>query len=182
MAAEEQKLAQDASIEDVLSSIKQIVEQESGTKTPGVPQPFVATPLPEVVSEKAPESVLELSETEIMGEQAPVDNKHVAEPEVVDIDAFIQTGDNVATKTPSETATDVAATPKTASTKNSLPSLPGGQVHLTAMAGAKGLQVGFPVEVLAEALRPLIKDWVDSNLPDIVERLVKEELAKLADK
>ena len=162
MATEEQKPAQDASIEDVLSSIKQIVEQESGKKTPGAPQaPAAAQP--------AAAAVLELSEMEVMGEtpvvdKSPVDKTPVAEPEVVDINAF----------------SEPAPTPKAAPQPRQ--QLPEGHVHLTAIAGAKGLQVGFPVEVLAEALRPLIKDWVESNLPDIVERLVKEELAKLADK
>jgi cell pole-organizing protein PopZ len=165
--AEEQKPAQDASIEDVLSSIKQIVEQESGKKTPGAP----------VVNTKA-EAVLELSETEIMGEMPAVDNKvvdntPVAEPEVVDINTFAQAAPAAPEAKPTPKAT---IKPTTGST------LPEGHVHLTAMAGARGLQIGFPVEVLAEALRPLIKDWVESNLPDIVERLVKEELAKLADK
>lgn len=54
-------------------------------------------------------------------------------------------------------------------------------VQLPTTPGADGLQVTFPVEVLATALRPLVKDWVAQNLPDVVERLVKEELSKLAD-
>lgn len=173
MASEEQKPSQDASIEDVLSSIKQIVEQESGKKTPGVPQATAAQA-----------AVLELSEMEIVAETTavdnrPVDNIPVAEPEVVDINAFSQTGESVPVKETKPEPTPAAAKPVSGSTAKQLPE---GHVHLTAIAGAKGLQVGFPVEVLAEALRPLIKDWVDSNLPDIVERLVKEELAKLADK
>jgi cell pole-organizing protein PopZ len=56
------------------------------------------------------------------------------------------------------------------------------RVALKAVPAASGLQVGFPVEVLAEALRPMIADWVEENLPSIVEKLVKEELSKLADK
>ncbi len=55
-------------------------------------------------------------------------------------------------------------------------------VYLNAMPSAKGLQLAFPVEVLAEALRPLVKDWVGQNLHDIVERLVREELSRLVDK
>ena len=56
------------------------------------------------------------------------------------------------------------------------------KVALKAVPGASGLQVGFPVEVLAEALRPMVSDWVEANLASIVEKLVKEELTKLADK
>jgi cell pole-organizing protein PopZ len=53
-------------------------------------------------------------------------------------------------------------------------------VHLPTTPSADGLQVTFPVEVLATALRPLVKDWVNQNLPAVVEKLVKEELEKLA--
>lgn len=56
------------------------------------------------------------------------------------------------------------------------------RVALKAVPAASGLQVGFPVEVLAEALRPMVAGWVEENLPTIVEKLVKEELSKLADK
>lgn len=56
------------------------------------------------------------------------------------------------------------------------------KVALKAIPSASGLQVGFPIEVLAEALRPMITSWVEENLPSVVEKLVKEELSKLADK
>ena len=55
------------------------------------------------------------------------------------------------------------------------------RVALKAVPAVSGLQVGFPIEVLAEALRPMVADWVEENLPSIVEKLVKEELSKLAD-
>lgn len=52
-------------------------------------------------------------------------------------------------------------------------------VELAAVEGAGGLQVAFPAEVLAAALRPMVKDWVARNLPQIVEKLVREEIGKL---
>jgi len=55
-------------------------------------------------------------------------------------------------------------------------------VALKAVPGISGLQVGFPIEVLAEAIRPMISTWIEDNLPALVEKLVKEELSKLADK
>ena len=42
-----------------------------------------------------------------------------------------------------------------------------------------GVQVALPAEVLAMALRPMVKDWLEQNLPDVVERLVKDEITKL---
>lgn len=52
-------------------------------------------------------------------------------------------------------------------------------VELPAIQGTGGLQVAFPADILAAALRPMVKDWVAQNLPAVVERLVREEIAKL---
>jgi len=35
-------------------------------------------------------------------------------------------------------------------------------------------------EIVREILRPLLQAWLDSHLPDIVERLVREEIARVA--
>jgi len=34
-------------------------------------------------------------------------------------------------------------------------------------------------EVVMELLRPMLKSWLDENLPPLVERLVKREIVKL---
>ena len=36
------------------------------------------------------------------------------------------------------------------------------------------------VDVVSELLRPLLKDWLDSNLPRVVERLVAEEIQRVS--
>jgi len=33
--------------------------------------------------------------------------------------------------------------------------------------------------LVVEALRPLIKDWLDANLPRVVEKMVAKEIARL---
>jgi len=53
------------------------------------------------------------------------------------------------------------------------------RIQLPMIPASTGLQVGLPAEILAEALRPLIKDWVAENLPSIVEKLVADEISKL---
>lgn len=35
-------------------------------------------------------------------------------------------------------------------------------------------------EITQDCLRPLLKDWLDENLPALVERLVREEIARVA--
>ena len=45
--------------------------------------------------------------------------------------------------------------------------------------GPNGMQIAFPAEVLAMALRPMVQDWLAKNLPAVVEKLVKDEISKL---
>ncbi|MBH73289.1 MAG: hypothetical protein CMM57_06435 [Rhodospirillaceae bacterium] len=41
---------------------------------------------------------------------------------------------------------------------------------------------GTTVEQLAEdLLRPMLREWLDANLPDMVERLVQKEIQRMAD-
>lgn len=35
-------------------------------------------------------------------------------------------------------------------------------------------------DLVKEILRPLLKDWLDKNLPDLIERLVRQEIEKMA--
>ena len=37
-------------------------------------------------------------------------------------------------------------------------------------------------DIVTDLLRPLIKDWLDDNLPDLIERMVSKELERLAEK
>lgn len=53
------------------------------------------------------------------------------------------------------------------------------RLELAAIPGPTGLQVALPAEVLAEALRPLISQWLSQNLPGVVEQMVREEILKI---
>jgi cell pole-organizing protein PopZ len=35
-------------------------------------------------------------------------------------------------------------------------------------------------DLVKEILRPLLKEWLDKNLPDLIERLVRQEIEKMA--
>jgi cell pole-organizing protein PopZ len=45
------------------------------------------------------------------------------------------------------------------------------------LVGGAGLTLE---DIVREALRPLLQSWLDEHLPDIVERLVREEIARVA--
>jgi len=52
-----------------------------------------------------------------------------------------------------------------------------------AVSHARGLPVGSGnktlEEIVKELLRPMLKEWLDDNLPGLVERLVEKEIVKL---
>ncbi|HEY1935873.1 MAG TPA: DUF2497 domain-containing protein [Acetobacteraceae bacterium] len=54
---------------------------------------------------------------------------------------------------------------------------------LRTLAADRALKVragGATIEdIVREELRPLLKDWLDSNLPDMVERLVRAEIERV---
>lgn len=53
--------------------------------------------------------------------------------------------------------------------------------EIRATAPGMHFRSGFTVEDLAmEALRPMLKDWLDANLPTVVEHLVEREIKKLS--
>jgi cell pole-organizing protein PopZ len=118
--------------------------------------------------EQAPET----AETEQpVAEEPAMEEDIVAAPEATEEEVTVETPETSDIEAVAEAATAVLT-----QTVQVSPSA----VHLPTAPSADGLQVTFPVEVLATALRPLVKDWVQANLPDVVERLVKEELSKLA--
>lgn len=58
--------------------------------------------------------------------------------------------------------------------------------HLRDIASEKRLSLGkgdITIEaIVRETLRPYLKEWLDVNLPDIVERVVKKEIAHVMDR
>ena len=51
-----------------------------------------------------------------------------------------------------------------------------------ALAGNMALRNGNQTleQLIKEVLRPILKEWLDDNLPDIVERIVREEVKRIA--
>jgi cell pole-organizing protein PopZ len=47
--------------------------------------------------------------------------------------------------------------------------------HVVLTANARTLD-----DLVADMLRPMLRDWLDSNLPPLVERLVRQEIERVA--
>jgi cell pole-organizing protein PopZ len=152
----------DPSMEDILASIRRILsEDETGpTPLPGVD----ATPpaLPSQQAETA-DDVLVLDPSMLVADAAPSPAPDPApEPEPPSVTA------------PAPTLIAPEAAAAAASSVDSL---------VRTLAAGRTTQVhrGGPTieDIVREEIRPLLKEWLDANLPPIVERFVRAEIERV---
>lgn len=142
------------SMEDILSSIKRIIAEE-GDDRPIRPRRNgavrAAAPAPDIEEDDEPGEVLELSDP--MPPSPP-------RPAV----AAAPTQDSVATLLSDQTAQ---------ATRGALDSL--SRLMVKPEPGNDGTLEGL----VRDMLRPMLRDWLDANLPAMVETLVAREIAKI---
>ena len=168
---------QEPSIEEILASIRQIIsdddEQEAAPAKEAEPPP-APEPEPEPEPEPAPEpkeDVLEL--TPEMAEEPAV-----PEPEI-DLQETAPPPPPPAPKPPPPAEEEPSAIMSDSTKSSALSSM-------TKLAG--GMPVsrrshydGITLEdIVRDMLHPMLREWMDDNLPGMVERLVQKELEKLS--
>ena len=183
--------AQEPTMEEILASIRRIIsEDDAPVETAAAPAPeptpfstpvAETTPEPEPEPEDAEDDILELTDTY----EAP------AVESIGDLD--------VSTPEPEAPAWNPTPEPDTGSSYDSLVGESAAASAASAFAGlhaslkkpeptpapasSKPLNFlsGATVEgMVAEMLKPLLKDWLDTNLPGIVEKAVKAEVERIA--
>src|SRR5579884_971360 len=184
------KPQQEPSMEEILASIRRIIAED---EKPADPPPLNETPAAEAAKEEvAKEEVLEL--TEIVGGDGIVEaaahdghNSHAESgaPDSRGEPPPRHLGEKI------EAREEAAAPPLSAGTANrilsnatsgaaaaafarlaSVPRERRGMGDIPLGAGDRTLE-----DIVREALRPLLQAWLDDNLPDLVERLVRAEIA-----
>jgi cell pole-organizing protein PopZ len=176
------------SMEEILASIRRIIAEDG--EAGASPEGAVAAPKPasKPAAEPSPDEILELTEVVeadgsvvSVGATAPeppppppppapvVQMPRPPEPPPRLAEDKIPTGDAIVS--PAVAAASVAALSQIAAMsarpQRSERDIPLGAGHLT-------------LEMLVrDELRPILKDWLDRNLPEMVERLVKLEIARL---
>jgi cell pole-organizing protein PopZ len=143
---------QDPSMEEILASIKRVIADD-GRAAVSTPRPTRARSQPE--SEPAPAAEPEL-------EDAAPD-----EDDVLELSDPVRDDDGLASANATVAARQSLAT-------------------LAAMRQPKGTELQLaqpgdgPLEaVVREMLRPMLKDWLDQRLPEIVEDIVSREVARI---
>jgi len=188
----------DPTMEEILSSIRRIIsedDEEGGDAAEAAPEPEAAAPQPAPEPEPEPEPVVEAiddDEDDVLELTDPVEDAPEAEaaPEpgpdfdddVLEIDA------------PDEEP-EPAPAPEPAAEPVAAAAAPAGDDRLVGDTAAAAASTAFAqlsrdlslgeanntLEALVrEMLRPLLKSWLDENLPRIVEAKVEEEVQRLA--
>jgi cell pole-organizing protein PopZ len=151
-------IANEPSMEDILSSIKRIIAEDADTSAAtararaGARRRAAAAPVepvlePEIEDE---DEVLELTET-VAEEERPLSMEDVAQdPELIS-DRVAQ-----ASRMSLESLTSLIVKPE----------------------GAPNTLEGL----VREMLRPMLKEWLDANLPELVERMVSKEIRRITGK
>ena len=194
--------AQEPTMEEILASIRRIISEDEApaeapaaavsepepTPAPGAETVFAAAPEPSPEPAAAEDDVLELTEryeepTEVIGDLDVVSHSDVYQPDPE--------------PDPEPKPAYVAAAPEPAPAYDTLV---GDSAAASAASAFAGLAASFKkpepapstsgdlpfvsgntVEAMvAEMLRPLLKDWLDANLPGIVQAAVQKEVERIA--
>ncbi|NKL37103.1 DUF2497 domain-containing protein [Rhizobium leguminosarum bv. viciae] len=161
-------------------------EIPSGFRQPE-PQPAV---MPEPPRAAAPQPQADQAQP-VFPAATPVQHVAIQQPAEP---VLMETPEVVAEPAPIETAPP-AFEPAQSSTERFLPSVMD-EVQPTLLSADAGLQISRSFEELAAAidgaerrsldeiaedmLRPMLREWLDDNLPTLVERLVREEIERVA--
>jgi uncharacterized protein len=143
-------------MEEILSSIKKIISEDS-TKTLSPVRPRRAEVRPpshdelgEPVSDDD-DSVLELTQSVPEPEAVPMPSSSAAQQPEALISPRVE-----------------------AASRSALASLSSAMVVRPEVTGSDTLE-----GLVREMLKPMLKDWLDANLPDVVERVVAKEVSRI---
>lgn len=152
----------EASVEEILESIKKVIARDSRTIALDTRRrresAGVADALPEPADEDEADEILDLAAAEFVEEAPDFDDD-----DVVDADAPLTT----------DAARESITQNLAALAMISEPSMPP-QIVRSGETSLEGLT--------RDLLRPMLSQWLDANLPGMVERMVKDEIARIAGK
>jgi cell pole-organizing protein PopZ len=171
-------VSNEPSMEDILSSIKRIIAEEGDAATanrprrparPAAPSP-VAAEEDEILelNEPAPSEPMQLAPRRaaapVQRDTPRVDLRDVA-PEPASQAApepILSPTTAEATRGPLEALSRMVVKPEVAPA----PAIPAGETSLEGM--------------VREMIRPMLRDWLDANLPRMVEEMVQREISRIA--
>lgn len=168
---------QESSMEDILASIRQILsEDENETNMAEETRPSVSSPAAELE-----EDVLELT-----------DSMMVASGKAAETEIDLGAGFSGKSMPKPGCQPESVATPRSVVGDEYLLSPPVSAISSSALseyveALTRDRETASPAGITLEdfirsMLKPILKEWLDANLPQIVERIVRKEIARLSER
>jgi uncharacterized protein len=192
--------AQEPSMEEILASIRRIIADDESK--PAKPEPAAAAPAPPPVVERAPPRPVEpprpapppvaaqpepvadvLDLTEAMAAVPPASPQPSSSFRTIDGESDVVFSDRPPEPEPIR-AVEEARRQFTQTTDRSLMSSSTMAAVDTAFSSLAHTVLGNNARTLEdlvkEMLRPMLKSWLDDNLPGLVERLVRAEIERVS--
>ena len=165
------------SMEDILSSIKRIIaeDSEAALSGPRVKRAVAGpAPAPRADPRPTPEpDILELTDP-VAVELPPMPPPRAPEPVVAAPPAIPV---DRAASAPVNESTAELVSPSTADASRSALAALSALVVKPAVAGSDSLE-----GLVREMLKPMLADWLDARLPEVVERLVAAEIRRITER
>lgn len=183
-------------MEEILQSIKRIIAEEGDAPPPGsdvleltelVEESSAAPADAPAVASMALDDIINAPAAEAAPapepEPTPAPAPAIEEPKAAAAPAPAPTpAPAPAPKAAEESLASQETIAKSAAALGALKNIPEPTLPPLAPSGL-GFRGGNSIEDLVlEALRPMLKDWLDANLPGMVERLVEKEIRKLSNR
>ena len=166
----ESKGQHEPSMEEILASIRRIIAEDGEQPDAAVPAPTAAAAQPAPAAKG--EEILELTEV--------VQEEHTAPdpPELVPVAATPELDPPPFPTADAERLVSEAAAAASLAALSQIRQLgPRNDQRMSDIPMGEGQRT--IEDMVREMLRPLLKEWLDSNLPHLVERVVQEEVSRL---
>lgn len=173
--------SEDPSMEEILASIRRILNEDEQVApadkpeaAPGADDDVLVLDESMMVAAAAP-LIPELPAAPVEGPAAPLQPE--AEPDPTRVDPHLEAVMDTPTVAAGSPTDDLVAPEAAAAAASSVGSL------MRTLAAGRGTQVysGGPTleDMVRAELRPMLKEWLDANLPPVVERLVRAEIERV---
>lgn len=202
---------EEPSIEEILASIRQIIsddDEEESSEENNEPEAVVEAepepepepeasvePEPELAAEQVHEEDEVLELTEALVEDEALDDDilpEVDETPMSDFDIDFDSDEEDEVETGAEAEVEEVAVIEDV-VDDALEGIIKGDAAEATLGAFERLAQSIPVartgnetntleDIVRDMLRPMLRQWVDANMPAIAERLVKKELERLVDK
>lgn len=159
---------QEPSIEEILASIRQIISDDDEEASTEAEEEVLESPV-----RHDNDDVLELTEEDLVGIEPEIE---LRDPQEDEPEEYEEEEEEIMAPPPKSVPSDILSSGTQAAAMNSITKLTK-KMPINSSRSYDGVTLE---DIVRETLHPMLREWMDDNLPSMVERIVQKELEKLA--